>query len=176
MGHTTATRYPNYAGDIDRAWLVNQLPKAKYPNALLEIALHPYYSCSLCNFAHVTDDVLIDFVLGEDTLTASEFFGLVRGLSNLKYESADFMVLDKLSICSENQRIQQAKEIMQYVDGKYNHPAIALITAFLNLEEVPTSAVDNAERFLCWANGWKEWAEHRAAKPKYRKERLNNAE
>lgn len=176
MGHTTATRYPNHAGDIDRAWLVEQLPKAKYPNALLEIALHPYYSSSLCNFAHVTDDVLIDFVLGEDTLSAGELFGLVRGLSNLKYESADFLMLETLSFCSDAQRIQRAKEIMKYVAGKYNHPAIALITAFLSLEDVPTSAVDNAERFLCWANRWNKWEGYRTEKPKFRKERLNNAE
>lgn len=176
MGHTTTTRYPNHAGDIDRAWLVEQLPKAKYPNALLEIALHPYYSSSLCNFAHVTDDVLIDFVLGEDTLSAGELFGLVRGLSNLKYESADFLMLETLSFCSDAQRIQRAKEIMKYVDQKYSHPAMVLTTTFLNLEEVPTSAVDNAERFLRWANWWDEWAQTRSAKPKYRKERLNNAE
>lgn len=157
MGHTTATRYPNYMGDIDRTWLVEQLPKAKYPNALLEIALHPYYSSSLCNFAYVTDDVLIDFVLGEDTLSAGEFSGLLRGLSNYKRENVDFMVSENLSICNDAQRIQQAKGILQSVAARRGHPALGLIYAFLNTKNVPTSAVDNAERFQGWSDSWDEW-------------------
>lgn len=168
MGHTTATRYPNHAGDIDRAWLVEQLPKAKYPNALLEIALHPYYSSSLCNFAHVTDDVLIDFVLGKDTLSAHEYSGLLRGLSNYKRENADFMISESLSICNDVQRIQRAKEILQSVSARRGHPAIYLIYAFLNMKNVPMSAVDNAERFQGWSDSWDEW-DRIATHPNFRR-------
>lgn len=173
MGHTTATRYPNHVGDIDRAWLVEQLPKAKYPNALLEIALHPYYSSTLCNYAYVTIDVLIDFVLGEDSLTASEFSGLLRGLSNYKRENADFMVSESLSICNDIQRIQRAKEILQSVAARRGHPAIYLIYAFLNIKNVPMSAVNNAERFQKWSDSRDE-LDRMLSKPRFRRKPLKS--
>lgn len=157
MGKTTAKKYPTMHGDIDRRWLLTQLSEAKYPNMLLELALHPYYSSSLCNFAYVTDDVLIDFVLGKDEMTASEMFGLCRGLSNYKFESVDFMITKSLQLCGDKQRIRQAKTIVENVCQRFSHPALPLLLELLSLEGVPVSAVDNAERFAGWAQRWDDY-------------------
>lgn len=170
MAKTTAKKYPTDRGAIDRKWLLTQLPEAKYPNALLEVALHPYFSDTLCNFAYVTDDVLIDFVMGRDELTASEFFELLRGLSNYKNESADFMVNETLVYCRNEEQIQAAKKAVECVCKEYRHPALSLIRTLLEDDKVPQSAVDNAERFTGWAESWKRWD---AIKNKeYRSQRL----
>jgi len=134
-----------HCGGVSRAWLVEQLPKAKHPNMLLEVALHPYFPCTFCDFAYVTEDVLVDVFMGEDTLTAREACGLLRGLSNFKYITFDYMIEEQLTICEDKKRIEKAKEIARGFSGR--HPAHSLIQQQLEQPLVPLAAVHGAERF-----------------------------
>lgn len=133
-------------GGVSREWLVEQLPKAKYPNMLLEVAMHPYYPCTLCSFARITEDVLVDVLLGDDSMLADELCGLLRGLGNYGRANADYVIDSQLSICKSEQHIARAKEIANRFSG--GHPAFALIQQQLALPDVPMAAVNNAKRFL----------------------------
>lgn len=73
-------RYPIVNGDIDRAWLVDQLPRAKRPDALLSIALSPLPIQRIAIQTWISVDTLIDFVLGDDDLTQLELNYLGRAL------------------------------------------------------------------------------------------------
>ena len=144
----TTKKHPVEAGHggISRCWLVQQLPAAKYPNVLLELALHPYYPCTFASFAEVTEDVLVDFFLGEDSLTFSELLGLSRGLNNYKRVSVDYLVGNALEICRDELQIQQAKRTLQRFTG--NHPALILIRQQMDEPEIPQAVINNIERFL----------------------------
>ena len=79
MTRIISKRYPIVNGDIDRAWLVDQLPRAKRPNALLEVALQPLPIYRIALQTWVSVDTLIDFLLGDDDLTPLE----LQNLSNV---------------------------------------------------------------------------------------------
>lgn len=80
MPRIISKRYPVVNGDIDRAWLVDQLPRAKRPDTLLSIALSPLPAARIAALSWVSIDVLIDFVLGDDDLTPLELSYLGRAL------------------------------------------------------------------------------------------------
>lgn len=93
-------RYPvNAAGnDIDRAWLVDQLPTAKRPNALLEIALSPLPVIRIAAQTWVHVDTLISFVLGDDDLTPFELGSLSGALDVMHAgDMSDYLSEEELS-------------------------------------------------------------------------------
>ena len=93
-------RYPvNAAGnDIDRAWLVDQLPTAKRPNALLEIALSPLPVVRIAAQTWVHVDTLISFALGDDDLTPFELGSLSGALDVMHAgDMSDYLSEEELS-------------------------------------------------------------------------------
>ncbi len=96
-------------GGVSREWLVRQIDRAPYPNLLLEVALHPLFPCTLANFANVTEEVLVDCLLGEDTLSTAEFNGLLRGLGRFLPVSADYLMQPTVQLYSLSNRKHRQK-------------------------------------------------------------------
>ena len=96
-------------GGVSREWLVRQIDRSPYPNMLLEVALHPLPPCTLANFAFVTEEVLIDCLLGEDELSFIEFQGLQHGISRFLPANANYLVHPKLQTLDLNKRKHQHK-------------------------------------------------------------------
>lgn len=91
-------------GGVSREWLARQIDRAPYPNLLLEVALHPLFPCTLADFAGVTEEVLVDCLLGEDTLSAAEFSGLLRGIRRFLSTSAEYLLLPYIQLYNTDNR------------------------------------------------------------------------
>ena len=83
MKQYLCTRYPvdKKNGGVSRAWLLEQRHAAVYPNLLVEIALHPAPPALTAIRIGVSEDVLVDILLGKDQIS----WGEAQGLSNLKF-------------------------------------------------------------------------------------------
>lgn len=134
-------RYPvNAAGnDIDRAWLVDQLPTAKRPNALLEIALSPLPVVRIAAQTWVHVDTLIDFVLGDDDLTPFELGSLSGALDILNVgDMSDYLSREDLFEDPDFETGFDVDAVLAGADD--SDPAAPLIRKLLTLTPPPVSA------------------------------------
>lgn len=134
MPRTISKRYPVVDGDIDREWLVDQLPRAKRPNALLEVALQPLPLYRIALQAWISVDTLIDYLLGDDDLTPYELRSLDKVLDIFDAGNAtDYLARETLDIEKEPETISEDYGKWQNVGG--------LIKRLLESDPVPTAAV-----------------------------------
>lgn len=136
------TRYPRCrkrSEGVDRAWLLSQLPNAKHPDALLAIALHWDAPWSIAARARITEDVLIDFLLGRDGLSAEEIrvigFALGTGRefvceSYIKGEALTFVNDEDL-----DEYQQDMKDAYSRMDKK--HPVCKLLPGLFEMRPLP---------------------------------------
>lgn len=131
-------RYPidPATNDIDRAWLVDQLPRAKRPNALLEVALQPLPIYRIALQTWVTVDTLIDFLLGDDDLTPFELQSLNSVLDIYgDGGSTEFLTDEVLSVYTKEEDTEIHEDYKAW-------PVIGdLIDRLLDADEVPSCAV-----------------------------------
>lgn len=139
------TRYPrsNRRGEgVDRAWLLSQLPNAKRPNALIDVALSPLHPWAIAASCKVTEDVLIDFFLGKDDLSTCELCALSSALAfdgeNL---SQDYLLKESLSLLDGEEReehLSEAREVMKRMNKR--HPVYDLLPGLFEMDPTPWSA------------------------------------
>lgn len=145
MPRTISKRYPVVNGDIDRAWLVDQLPRAKRPNALLEVALHPLPLYRIALQTWISVDALIDYLLGGDDLTPFELHSLNHVLDIFDAgNSADFLADETLVIAEDPGAISE--------DYRKWGNIGELIHKLLNADAVPLAAVFAAGKAYDLAN------------------------
>lgn len=156
-------------GGVSREWLVRQIDRSPYPNMLLEVAMHPYYPCTLANFAFVTEEVLIDFLLGEDELTPSEFIGLHRGINIFLPVTREYLLLPKLQELNANKRKHRHKIARIMVRRVQIYECVCRATNVILKEKGlrPTAFLNSWRRFDEMAEEKKRTAQ--ATKPRARK-------
>lgn len=139
------TRYPRSkrrGEGVARAWLLSQLPNAKRPNALIDVALSPLHPWAIAAACKVTEDVLIDFFLGKDELSECELCALGAILAfdgeNL---SQDYLLKESLSVLYDDEReehVSSAKTAMKRMDKR--HPVYNLLPGLFEMDPTPWSA------------------------------------
>lgn len=119
---------------IEPAWLIDQLPRAKRPNALLTIALSPLPFERIAAQAWISPKILIDFLLGDDDLTDMELkdLGNVLDVSDAG-EARTFLFDDPLAVCPFPDEIEDA--IRTLPEGN------PLIDQVIHWEAVPYAAI-----------------------------------
>lgn len=135
-------RYPidPATNDIDRAWLVDQLPRAKRPDTLLGIALSPLPAVRIAALSWVSVDVLIDFALGDDDLTTVELNYLGRALE--LYDGAtepDWLTGETVHIEDDEDCIAEAVMLLDKMPP--DSPVTILTRDLLQRDNVPYVAV-----------------------------------
>ena len=151
MKQYLTTRYPQSKkhGGVDRAWLLEQRHIAKYPNLLVEVALHPLPPAVLAIRAGMSEDVLIDCLLGKDSIAFIEARDLLHAMrSNVGTPSFDFAFAKKLSPfeeCEDGNGLKTARQLLRRF--KLKHPAIPLLKELLKEDTPPESAVMMVDAF-----------------------------
>lgn len=136
MSRIISKRYPVVNGDIDRAWLVDQLPRAKRPNALLSVALSPLRIPRIAALTWVSTDVLIDFVLGADDLTPLELRYLCRALEIYNAPTdEDWMLTETLASDDDEEFLESAAEMLQSMPE--DNPVTPLVVQLMKWERIP---------------------------------------
>ena len=133
-------RYPMNAArtDIDRAWLLEQLPRAAHPNALLEVALSPLSIVRIAAQTWVSVDTLIDYFLGDDDLTPFELNSLSSALDIFcGGNCSEYLNRPTLDICTDPEEITIVLHSMP--DG------FPLLRELLQRESVPQAVLYAAE-------------------------------
>lgn len=145
MKQYLCTRYPvdKKHGGVSRAWLIEQRHTAKYPNLLLEIALHPAPPALTAVRIGVSEDVLVDILLGKDQISWGEAKELRDALrTDVGYPCYEFAFsssLDCDNTCEDGDGLKEARRDARKLKGK--HPAIPLIKALVKGENPPRAAV-----------------------------------
>ena len=140
MSRIISKRYPVINGDIDRAWLVDQLPRAKRPNALLSIALSPLPIVRIAAQTWICVDTLIDFVLGDDDLTQLELNYLGRALEFYDEPAEPEWLMDEtMHTENDDECIADAVALLDKMPP--DSPVTALTKRLLQLDAVPYVAV-----------------------------------
>lgn len=136
------TKYPRSkqrAEGVDRAWLLSQLPNAKYPNALLSLALHstPPWTVAAC--ARITEDVLLDFVFGRESLSACEIHAIGFALGdNRETVDASYITDEEMAYISDDELdeyLQGARDAYSHMDKK--HPVRKLLPELFKMRPLP---------------------------------------
>ena len=138
-------RYPVVNGDIDRAWLVDQLPRAKRPNALLVVALSPLPFARIAAQTWVSVDTLIDFVLGDDDMTPSEMSHLGIALDVLEENgpiSHEWLLSETTRPETDEETISVARDALQRMPAE--DPVTPLVARLMQMESIPHPVVDAA--------------------------------
>ena len=139
-------RYPVVNGDIDRAWLVDQLPRAKRPNALLEVALQPLPIYRIALQAWISVDTLIDFLLGDDDLTPYELHALDKALDIFNAgDATDYLARETLDLEENPECVSEDYRAWKNCAG--------LIQRLLDSDTVPAAAIFAAGKAYDLANG-----------------------
>jgi hypothetical protein len=145
MKQYLCTRYPvdKKNGGVSRSWLLDQRHTAKYPNLLVEIALHPAPPALIAFRSGLTEDVLVDILLGKDSISYDEAQGLREALhTDTGYPSYEFAFKNTLSSFEETEAggiLKESRRDARKLKGK--HPAIPLIKAILKEEAPPHAAL-----------------------------------
>lgn len=134
MSRIISKRYPVVNGDIDREWLVDQLPRAKRPNALLEVALQPLPIPRIALQTWISVDTLIDYLLGDDDLTPFELHSLDAVLDIFDAgDATEYLDSETLDIEKDPVTIFEDYKEWENVGG--------LIGKLLNADRIPVAAV-----------------------------------
>lgn len=145
MKQYLTSRYPQDKknGGISRAWLLEQRHSAKYPNLLVEIALHPAAPALTAIRCGLSEDVLVDCLLGVDSFAIQEAQALREALhTDTGYIAYDFAFSSALSPYTETEDGNGLKEARREARRiKYKHPAIPLLKALLKEENPPHAAL-----------------------------------
>lgn len=145
MKQYLCTRYPvdKKHGGVSRAWLLDQRHTAKYPNLLVEIALHPAPPAIIAIKCGISEDVLVDCLLGADCFAIQEAQELREALhTHTGYIAYDFAFSHELAPYEETEDGNGLKEARRYARRlKYKHPAIPLLKALLKEENPPHAAL-----------------------------------
>lgn len=145
MKQYLCTRYPvdKKNGGVSRAWLLGQRHVAKYPNLLVEIALHPAPPALIAIKAGLSEDVLIDILLGKDSISMKEACALRKAMvTDVGFINLDFAFREELSPYSETEDGDGLKSARKDIrEIKIKHPAIPLLKKILKEEVPPQSAV-----------------------------------
>ena len=140
MKQYLCSRYPvdKKNGGVSRAWLLEQCHTAKYPNLLMEIALHPAPPAYIALQCGISEDVLIDILLGKDDFIVAEAMKLRNVLqTDVGFPVYDFIFSNSLAPYEETEDGNGLKEARQDAKKlKFKHPAVPLIKRLL-LEDVP---------------------------------------
>jgi len=161
------TRYPRSTKrteGVDRAWLLNQLDKAKHPTALLCIALHPAAPFAIAAAAKITEDLLIDFLFGKEELSNHELRAIGIALGNDDCPaSPDYLLREDMNMIPEDElaeEVASALNAYRHMDRK--HPIYKLYPQLLKMRplpgEIPYAAAIHEEYTaadLEWANRMK---------------------
>ena len=145
MRQYLCTRYPadKKNGGVSRAWLLKQLPEAKYPNPLLEVALHPLPPAIIAIRSGMTEDFLISAILGDDKLCWNDLTYLRTALKTfVGYPSKETLAAQTLSLALEicdPAALRETRGILRKIRGK--HPALRLLRKLMAQDNPPTSAV-----------------------------------
>lgn len=153
MSRTISKRYPIVNGDIDRAWLVDQLPRAKRPNALLVVALCPLPIVRIAAQTWVTPDTLIDFVLGDDDMTPAEMNCLGCTLDILGEcgpIAHEWLLSETLIIETDEDTISDARDELHNMPAE--DPVTPLVSRLMQMEPIPGPAIDTALLYADIAN------------------------
>ena len=151
MKQYLTTRYPQSKkhGGVDRAWLLEQRHTAKYPNLLVEVALHPLPPAVLAIRAGMSEDVLIDCLLGCDSITWPEAHALLPAMrTNAGSPSFDFSFRQELTPfeeCESGDGLRTARRLLRRI--KLKHPAIPLLKELLKEDVPPDAAVMLVDAF-----------------------------
>lgn len=135
-------RYPidPATNDIDRAWLVDQLPRAKRPDALLCIALSPLPIHRIALQTWINVDSLIDFVLGDDDLTRLELYYLGRALEFYDEPAEpEWLMGETMHIEDDDEGIADAVDLLDKMPP--DSPVTILTRKLLQQDLVPYVAV-----------------------------------
>lgn len=145
MKQYLCTRYPvdKKHGGVSRAWLVEQLHVAKYPNLLLEVALNPAPPALIAIKSGVSEDVLVDIILGKDDITWDETQALREALlTDVGYPCYDFAFSKELDPYEETEDGNGLKEARRDARKlKYKHPAVPIIKKLLRQETPPAVVI-----------------------------------
>lgn len=138
-------------GGVSREWLVRQIDRSPYPNMLLEVAMHPYFPGTLANFAFMTEEVLVDCLLGEDEFSYAEIQGLQHGLSQFLPVKMVYLTLPKLQTINLNKR-------------KHQHKVTRIMTRKVPIYECARRAMDvvlneKGLRPTAFLNSWRRFEE-----------------
>ncbi len=145
MKQYLCSRYPvdKRNGGVSRAWLLDQRHSARYPNLLVEIALHPAPPALIALKAGVSEDVLVDILLGKDSISYNEAQALRKALyTDAGYPNYDYAFSEALSPYEETEdgdSLKTARKEVRKLKGK--HPAIPLIKKLLKEDVPPHAAV-----------------------------------
>lgn len=132
-------RYPVVNGDIDRAWLVDQLHRAKRPNSLLAVALSPLPAVRIAAMSWITVDVLIDFVLGDDDLTPLELSYLGRALEFYDAPiSPEWLASETMNTEDDDESLFEALSLLDKMPP--NSPVTRLVNELVHRDVVPYMA------------------------------------
>lgn len=127
-------RYPVVNGDIDREWLVDQLPRAKRPNALLEVVLQPLPIYRIALQTWISVDTLIDFLFGDDDLTPFELHALDKTLDIFNAgDATEYLARETLDIIEDPEEVSSNYKEWRHVGG--------LINKLLESDPVPAAAI-----------------------------------
>ena len=161
MKQYLCTRYPadKKNGGISRAWLLDQLPEAKYPNLLLEVALHPLPPAIIAIRSGMSEDFLISAILGDDDLCWDDLRLLEKALvTAIGYPFKEKLAAHTLSLAQEicdPAALRETKGTLRRIRGK--HPALRLLRKLMAQDNPPTSAVMMVDAY----------ADFMSAAPKY---------
>lgn len=145
MKQYLCTRYPvdKKNGGVSRAWLLEQRHAAAYPNLLVEIALHPAPPALTAIRIGVSEDVLVDILLGKDQISWGEAQCLRDAMRTdvgyPRYEYVFSKTLNCNNFYEEESDLKEARRDARKLKGK--HPAIPLIKALVKEENPPHAAL-----------------------------------
>lgn len=145
MKQFLCTRYPvdKRNGGVSREWLLGQRFTAKYPNLLVEIALHPAPPALIAIKAGISEDVLIDILLGKDLISYNESRALIKAMHTYTgYPTPDFVfshALDCDHSCEDGDCLKEARRAARAL--KYKHPAVPLLKRLLREANPPHAAL-----------------------------------
>jgi hypothetical protein len=120
----------------DRERLLSLLPQAKFPNALLEIILHPMPIEVTAIRAGMSKRRLQAVLLGHDTLLITEIVGLLNALQTVSGKpSAQYL------FGSETHSIEDGLDECRQDIPKSSHPAVKILRKLLVQDSPPDAAL-----------------------------------
>lgn len=131
---------------MTRAQMIAMLPDAKYPNLLLEVALHPMPPEVTAYRAGMTLDCLVSLILGQGTLYAHELSALRQALQTATgYPSVENMVCHDVLRASDlgcedgtEALVTETRRILRGI--RLTHPALPLLRKLLKQNDPPATA------------------------------------
>lgn len=145
----TTTRRPKDKrnGGVSRAWLLKQLPAAKYPNLLLLVALGALPPAVVALRSNISEDVLIDGILGEDGFTMAEARRIINAVSHEDLPSFDFVFSSDIAYVKSGEGCPDWHREGRKMTGRLPipHAAIPLLRKFWKQERIPQAVMDCAE-------------------------------